>query len=309
MEYTSSSKVDYYQVLGIPSTATDDDIKKAYKKGALANHPDRCPASQKVEAERKFQLISEAYEVLKDPQARSIYDRYGIDGLKNGGASSGNGGRGGGQWGGPSPMPGFMFHDPRSLFREFFGHDPFASAMFGGDPFARDPFSNTRDPFGHDPFGHPMGMGGGIGGFPGFGMMPGMGMMGMDPFGGHAGSSSSSFSSFSSSSSNSNLFGGGGGGFSSQSTRTTIVNGERTTVTTISDGRGNTRTETVRVGRDGRESREVVENGVKLVGGGESGNARGRIQQAPPQQPPQQPPLSSTPFNQVRQSRGGSGYY
>lgn len=72
---------DYYRVLGITKGATDDEIKKAYRKLALRYHPDKNKAAG---AEDKFKEIAEAYEVLSDKKKRDIYDKYGEDGLKGG---------------------------------------------------------------------------------------------------------------------------------------------------------------------------------------------------------------------------------
>lgn len=113
---------DYYHILGIPRTATEEDIKKAYRKEALKWHPDRNP-SNKAEAEKKFKELAEAYEVLSEPQKRGIYDQFGEDGLK-GGAGMGGGGMGGSPFGGggspfffTSSMPG----GAENIFRQFFG--------------------------------------------------------------------------------------------------------------------------------------------------------------------------------------------
>ena len=73
---------DFYTVLGVERTAADDDIKKAYRKLAMANHPDRNGGSK--EAEERFKAITEAYDVLRDPQKRVAYDRYGEAGLRTG---------------------------------------------------------------------------------------------------------------------------------------------------------------------------------------------------------------------------------
>jgi molecular chaperone DnaJ len=81
------SKRDYYQVLGVSRTATEAEIKKAYRRLAMKYHPDRSPNDQ--EAEEKFKEAKEAYEVLTDPQRRAIYDQHGHDGLS---ARSGAGG-------------------------------------------------------------------------------------------------------------------------------------------------------------------------------------------------------------------------
>lgn len=68
---------DYYKILGIAKGASDDDIKKAYRKQALKWHPDKNKAAN---AEEKFKEVAEAYEVLSDPKKREIYDQYGEEG-------------------------------------------------------------------------------------------------------------------------------------------------------------------------------------------------------------------------------------
>ena len=73
---------DFYSTLGVPRTASDDDIKKAYRKLAMTYHPDRNNGSR--DAEEKFKEITEAYDVLRDPTKRSMYDRYGEAGLRGG---------------------------------------------------------------------------------------------------------------------------------------------------------------------------------------------------------------------------------
>src|SRR6185503_5427489 len=73
---------DFYSVLGVERTASDDDIKKAYRKLAMTYHPDRNNGSK--EAEERFKEITEAYDVLRDPQKRAAYDRYGEAGLRGG---------------------------------------------------------------------------------------------------------------------------------------------------------------------------------------------------------------------------------
>jgi len=71
---------DYFRILGVSRDASEEEIKKSYRKIAMQYHPDRNPGNK--EAEDKFKLASEAYEVLRDPEKREIYDRYGIEGLK-----------------------------------------------------------------------------------------------------------------------------------------------------------------------------------------------------------------------------------
>lgn len=69
---------DYYKILGIAKGASDDDIKKAYRKQALKWHPDK---NKTPNAEEKFKEVAEAYEVLSDPKKREIYDQYGEEGM------------------------------------------------------------------------------------------------------------------------------------------------------------------------------------------------------------------------------------
>ncbi|PNY05625.1 hypothetical protein L195_g002079 [Trifolium pratense] len=76
--------MDYYNILKVNRNATEDDLKKSYKKLVLVWHPDKNPGNKAAEAEAKFKLISEAYDVLSDPQKRKIYDRYGEEALKSG---------------------------------------------------------------------------------------------------------------------------------------------------------------------------------------------------------------------------------
>ena len=74
---------DYYAILGVPRNASQEEIKRAYRRLALKYHPDKNPGNR--EAEEKFKEISEAYEVLSDPEKRAIYDNYGYSGLRSSG--------------------------------------------------------------------------------------------------------------------------------------------------------------------------------------------------------------------------------
>lgn len=71
------SKRDYYEVLGLARSATDDDIKKAYRRLSSAHHPDKHPDTDKPKHEALFKEVKEAYEVLSDPQKRAAYDKHG----------------------------------------------------------------------------------------------------------------------------------------------------------------------------------------------------------------------------------------
>ena len=74
---------DFYSILGVPKTASDDEIKQAYRRLAMQHHPDRNGGSK--DAEEQFKALTEAYDVLRDPQKRATYDRYGEAGLRGGG--------------------------------------------------------------------------------------------------------------------------------------------------------------------------------------------------------------------------------
>ena len=89
------SKRDFYEVLGVAKTASDDEIKKAYRKLAMKYHPDRHQGDQAKEAEEKFKEVKEAYEMLSDSQKRAAYDQYGHAGVDpNSGMGAGFGGGG-----------------------------------------------------------------------------------------------------------------------------------------------------------------------------------------------------------------------
>lgn len=82
------AKRDYYEVLGVSKNATEDEIKKAYKKKAIQYHPDRNPGNK--EAEEKFKEAAEAYDVLHDPDKRARYDRFGPEGVNGAGGGFGS---------------------------------------------------------------------------------------------------------------------------------------------------------------------------------------------------------------------------
>ena len=75
------AKRDYYEVLGVPKNASDEDIKKAYRKHAMKHHPDRNQGDSASKSEEKFKECKEAYEMLSDPQKRAAYDQYGHAGV------------------------------------------------------------------------------------------------------------------------------------------------------------------------------------------------------------------------------------
>jgi len=108
---------DYYEVLGVKKNASEEEIKKAYRKLAREFHPDRNPGDKN--AEGKFKEVQEAYDVLSDQKKRSQYDRFGRVGPDGGGGPGGQGFQW--QWSGPG---GFQQVDPgeaADLFRQFFG--------------------------------------------------------------------------------------------------------------------------------------------------------------------------------------------
>ena len=108
---------DYYQLLGVSNGASSDEIKKAYRKLALQYHPDRNPDSK--ENEDRFKQVTEAYEVLRDSEKRSIYDQYGEQGLKRGAGGAGGFG-------------GFDFSDALEVFMRDFGGFGGIEDLFGG---------------------------------------------------------------------------------------------------------------------------------------------------------------------------------
>ncbi|MFN3610669.1 molecular chaperone DnaJ [Tepidimonas sp.] len=88
------AKRDYYEILGVARNASDDDIKKAYRKLAMKYHPDRNQGDSAKAAEEKFKEVKEAYEMLSDPQKRAAYDQYGHAGVDPNMRAGGAGGDG-----------------------------------------------------------------------------------------------------------------------------------------------------------------------------------------------------------------------
>jgi molecular chaperone DnaJ len=113
------AKRDYYDILGVPKNASDEDIKKAYRKLAMKHHPDRNQGDDAKKAEERFKEAKEAYEMLSDAQKRAAYDQYGHAGVDPNMA----GGRGGA---GPEGFGGFA-----EAFGDIFG-DIFSGGAAGG---------------------------------------------------------------------------------------------------------------------------------------------------------------------------------
>jgi molecular chaperone DnaJ len=116
---SSRHRTDAYEILGVSRTASVEELKSSYRKLAMKYHPDRNPGDQ--EAEEHFKEISQAYDILIDPEKRAAYDRYGYAAFQ--GAGAGGGG----------------FHDPFDLFREVFGSGGgIFEHFFGGGGTAAD---------------------------------------------------------------------------------------------------------------------------------------------------------------------------
>ena len=106
------AKRDFYEVLGVAKTATDADLKSAFRKAAMQCHPDRHPGDK--DAERRFKELNEAYQMLSDGQKRAAYDRFGHAAFENGGGGAG------------FPGGGFQGGSMSDIFEDLFGD------VFGG---------------------------------------------------------------------------------------------------------------------------------------------------------------------------------
>lgn len=243
------SEVCFYKVLGLSVSATENDIKKAYRKLAIKWHPDKNPDDPEGAAE-KFKLIGEAYEVLSDPKTRSDYDMS-RNGGGFGGSSSGRSGR-------SSRHRDFTDHHfthsrAFDIFNQFFAEmDSFHDEGGRRDRGQRN--RNSRDPF-SDPFFSS-----------GFGSMGGM--MDIGGFGGFGGFGDSDFGmggGFSSSSSSMMMSSSGGRGVSTSTSSSSSIGPDgikrvrKEKTTTHPDGRRETSVEEYTVDRDGTR-RDVIED-------------------------------------------------
>lgn len=119
-----SNSTKYYEILGVSKNATPDELKKAYRVAALKNHPDKGGDPE------KFKELSQAYDVLSDPEKRDVYDQYGEDALKEGMGGGGSAGA----------------HNPFDIFEQFFG----GGGAFGSSPFGGSSSRGRRQQRGED---------------------------------------------------------------------------------------------------------------------------------------------------------------
>ncbi|KAI9319274.1 DnaJ domain-containing protein [Dichotomocladium elegans] len=237
---------DYYAILGISADASDQEIRKAYRKLALQYHPDK---NNTPEAAEKFKEIGRAYEILSDPEKRRLYDQGGGEQF----AYSSNGSD-------FHPFGGFQFHSPEEVFARFFQQH---QSMFDNAFCKRvNPEHADRENSFADKFP--------LVGFPsrGYNAAQQSSMFQGDPMFGRG--FSSFFSNFDGASrggstffsSSSSSFGGPGSMSRSSSTTTRVINGrvETVTVTRVQDSNGTTVTEDYGNGR-----RRVTVNGVETL--------------------------------------------
>lgn len=280
----------YYEMLELSVSATEADIKKAYRKHALKWHPDKNPDNQK-EAEKRFKEISEAYEILSDKKKRDVYDKYGKEGLSRQKGQGGGGGQynqsnNGGQNGqrfdfefdpfsfggfgstgqrGNGQNQDFNFRSPHDIFEEFFGtkniFDIFENSMFnGGQHSFRRPAQNGQSQSqakrqrSHTQHVNPAHLH-----HPHNQMMQSFfgGLSDMNHFGGFGGGHGQGFSAFSSFGAQQNNQGSNRGVVKSTSKSTKVVNGKKFVTTKIVENG----VETVTVEEDGKVKSKTV-NGV-----------------------------------------------
>ncbi|HEY4108257.1 J domain-containing protein [Puia sp.] len=130
--------IDYYKILGVNKSATQDEIRKAYRKLARKHHPDLNPNDK--EANKKFQQVNEANEVLSDPEKRKKYDQYGKDWqhaeafekARQEAGSRGGGGQGAGGFGGDNPFGSGTFHSEDFEPGDGGEFSDFFESLFGG---------------------------------------------------------------------------------------------------------------------------------------------------------------------------------
>ena len=136
---------DYYATLGVPRSASGEEIKKAFRRLARQYHPD--VAKDKKDAETKFKEVNEAYEVLSDPEKRKRYDELGADWKQRAGFGPPPGQQGR-AWRTPAGAEGFEFHFGGTgfsdFFEQFFGRGSRFGSPFGANGFGAEEFSRTR---------------------------------------------------------------------------------------------------------------------------------------------------------------------
>jgi len=220
---------DFYELLEVQKTSTDDEIKKAYRRLALKWHPDK-NLSNKIQAEEKFKLISEAYEVLSDKDKRRKYDQLGRAGLSNSHGNSGYSSNGGySRFSEDFLNRTFHFHNPFDIFEQFMSHfgmeDDFG---FGFNPFGdfharhhQHHFANLHPSSRHDPHRQQMAL------FDNMFSPMRVSLFNHDPFGHHQGTISSFNVSFGN---------GNSRPIAKKTTKSTkIINGRRVVVTRVEE--------------------------------------------------------------------------